>query len=237
MPKEEANPFQGKRTLDTFYPGLAQDPRVRAAFEEDFPETAEQLLELMSRGETLEDIEEDADDILFDLIQNEGDCVEAIDCWGAGDEFQVNICAFGPVFWIQAPEFDDIGFFASQAEAVAVAEVEYDTFIAEYNEHMEEEEEEVEEDDENDEDEDDEDEDDEGEDDEGEDDEDEDDEDEDDEDEDDEDEDEDDAGDDDVVRGGESARGKLLLDAIQVVPALLIDPRSPRRGSEPLLSS
>ena len=38
------------------------------------------------------------------------------------DIFEVEIWSTGPVFWIRANEFDDIGYFSSLAEARAYAE-------------------------------------------------------------------------------------------------------------------
>jgi hypothetical protein len=36
---------------------------------------------------------------------------------------------FGRIYWIQAPEFDDIGYFGSLEEAKDIAESEYEPFI------------------------------------------------------------------------------------------------------------
>ncbi len=57
----------------------------------------------------------------------EVDTIEA--AGGCEHYFNIEIKAFGPVYWIQAPEFDDIGYFGSEKEAVEHAREEYATYI------------------------------------------------------------------------------------------------------------
>jgi hypothetical protein len=43
---------------------------------------------------------------------------------------------FGGVFWIAAPEFDDIGYFDTLEEAKGAVEFNYEPIITEASEHM-----------------------------------------------------------------------------------------------------
>jgi len=77
---------------------------------------------------------------LWDLIEDNkqeisGSPKEAIEAAAPdNDIFEIHIWSTGPVFWIQANEFDDIGYFASLNEARAYAEEEFEGFISELRE-------------------------------------------------------------------------------------------------------
>jgi hypothetical protein len=85
------------------------------------------------------------DDALWDLIEDNkqeisGSPEEAIDAAAPDDDiFGIEIWSTGPVFWIRANEFDDIGYFPSLPEARAYAEVEFESHITELAEREEEE--------------------------------------------------------------------------------------------------
>jgi hypothetical protein len=67
---------------------------------------------------------------LEDLVKNHSIEVDTIEAAGGCEHyFNIEIKAFGPVYWIQAPEFDDIGYFCSEKEAVEHAREEYATYI------------------------------------------------------------------------------------------------------------
>ena len=56
------------------------------------------------------------------------------------DIFEIEIWSTGPVFWIRANEFDDIGYFPSLADARRYAEMEFEDPISELRERGEDEE-------------------------------------------------------------------------------------------------
>jgi hypothetical protein len=65
------------------------------------------------------------DSDLWDLIENYkyetfGKLVKRIRARGS-EPFNVEIWSLGPVFWIRANEFDDIGYFASRQDVIACA--------------------------------------------------------------------------------------------------------------------
>jgi hypothetical protein len=67
---------------------------------------------------------------LENLVKNHSIEVDTIEAAGGCEHyFNIEIKAFGPVYWIQASEFDDIGYFGSEKEAVEHAREEYTTYI------------------------------------------------------------------------------------------------------------
>ena len=64
---------------------------------------------------------------------------------GDAGSFPINILRFGPVYWIDAMEFDSIGYFETLENAINCASSEYEPFITALDENEEEEEEEEEE--------------------------------------------------------------------------------------------
>ena len=75
------------------------------------------------------------DDILeiFEGIKDRGSAslCETINALGA-NEFDIQIFQIGPLFFIQANEFDDIEWFGSEEDALAHAREEFSTFIEAY---------------------------------------------------------------------------------------------------------
>lgn len=63
----------------------------------------------------------DAHDFFLDQVSNDSECLETYDCFGSGGEFGVSIMEWRGIFWVQAPEFDHIGYFLSVEEAAFYA--------------------------------------------------------------------------------------------------------------------
>jgi hypothetical protein len=82
---------------------------------------------------------------LWDLIEDNKDATfgtleVSIEAAAPDDDiFGIEIWSTGPVFWIRANEFDDIGYFPSRDEARRYAEVEFESHINELSEREEEE--------------------------------------------------------------------------------------------------
>ena len=82
---------------------------------------------------------------LWDLIEDNKDATfgtleVSIDAAAPDDDvFGIEIWSTGPVFWIRANEFDDIGYFPSRDEARRYAKVEFESHINELSEREEEE--------------------------------------------------------------------------------------------------
>lgn len=63
-------------------------------------------------------------------MNNPGDPVDQLQ--GAApdnDTFYINICKTGPLYWIQAVEFDDECYFDSEKDAIEYAEDNFGSFI------------------------------------------------------------------------------------------------------------
>jgi hypothetical protein len=72
---------------------------------------------------------DECSDAIADLVMNESEAVDGFSGLGSYDAFPINVMQFGDVYWIEAPEFDDIGYFSSKQEAMDAAEFNYEPFI------------------------------------------------------------------------------------------------------------
>lgn len=73
-------------------------------------------------------VQDQAEDATEEFVINEATVEEDIAAFGA-EEFSIEIMNYGPVYFIRASEFDDIGYFASCDEAKKEAVYHYDSFI------------------------------------------------------------------------------------------------------------
>ena len=106
--------------IEHFLGTLAENPRVQEELAES---EASNFQEFFDSGE------------LEDLVKNESSYMDTIQASGGPEhEFDIEIQSFGPVFWIQANEFDDIGYFATEREAHEYALEEYAPYIGEAEE-------------------------------------------------------------------------------------------------------
>lgn len=114
-------------SIETFYPQLADEIEVEMVLEEKFGKRAAGISKKMKTGKRLDD-EAEVSDLITDLVQNDG--TEDDTFYGRGSDgfFPITICSFGPVSFIRASEFDDIGYFGSTREARAHAEKEYEAY-------------------------------------------------------------------------------------------------------------
>ena len=101
--------------LHHFSQALQKEPTVIEALAENAVQSFEDLL---------------ASGKLEDLVKYHSIEVDTIEAAGGYEHyFNIVIQSFGPVFWIQASEFDDIGYFGSENEAAEHAREEYATYI------------------------------------------------------------------------------------------------------------
>jgi len=70
--------------------------------------------------------------VIYSLFDWRSECVNYIPAWGGYGDFGIEIMKFGPMYWIQAAEFDPICFFKTSNDAYIVAESNYCEFIDEY---------------------------------------------------------------------------------------------------------
>src|SRR5262249_44142524 len=134
LPKKTAmsaiNVF-GAKPLESFFPSLAELPSVQTALREEFGKDGSVIIAKMKAGESLSDEELGAHDIIHDIVHNNSVVTDSLAGWSSADNdiFPINVMQFGSVFWIEAPEFDDIGYFDTAKDAKEVAEANYERFI------------------------------------------------------------------------------------------------------------
>ena len=131
------NDIFGAKPLKSFFPSLAGLPSVQAALKEEFGKDGLTVIAKMNAGETLSDEELGAHDIIHDLVHNNSVVADSLAGWSSAsdDTFPINVMQFGSVFWIEAQEFDDIGYFDTLEEAKDAAEANYEPTITEASEH------------------------------------------------------------------------------------------------------
>ena len=114
--------------LESFYPQLAQDSAVQATLKSRFAGRASSILQHMEDGNDLGDDSDTVSDLLEALVTDE--CREVDTFYGSGSDgyFPITICSLGPVSFIRASEFDDIGYFGSTNDARSHAEDSYEPY-------------------------------------------------------------------------------------------------------------
>jgi hypothetical protein len=119
----------GTKPLEALLPALVEDPVVSRALEEEFGAEKDRAVAELLMGD-LSGEGGHAHDVISDLLSNEHETVEVLYGLGYAGAFPISIERLGPAIWIQAVEFDPIGYFDTVEEALEVARGEYDTAIA-----------------------------------------------------------------------------------------------------------
>ncbi len=114
--------------LETFYPQLARDRHVKEALKTEFGVRAADIMRKMKAGQSLEVDAAAVSDLFDSLVQNDSLEIETFYGHGSDGFFPITVCNFGPVSFIRASEFDDIGYFGSTATARSHAEEEYEAY-------------------------------------------------------------------------------------------------------------
>jgi len=127
----------GANPLESFFPSLAALPSVQTALREESGKDGSAIIAKMEADESLSDEELGVHDIIHDIVHNNSVVTDSLAGWSSADNdtFPINVMQFGSVFWIEAPEFDDIGYFDTLEEAKDAAEFNYEPFITEASEH------------------------------------------------------------------------------------------------------
>ncbi len=131
------NDIYDARPLESFFPSLAALASVQIALREKFGKVASVIVAKMKAGEPLSDEELGAHDIIHDLVHSNSIAADFFEGWSSArhDTFPISVMEFGIVFWIEAPEFDDIGYFYTLEDARDAAEFNYESLITEVLEH------------------------------------------------------------------------------------------------------
>lgn len=108
----------GEKPLEHFYPQLANSQLVRRFIEKTFKEESAKILLMMQKGEPLPAEFVDVHDIIGELAIDTEDIVKRFYAMGsAAGEYPIDVMNFEGVYSVSAPEFDDIGYFATVDEA------------------------------------------------------------------------------------------------------------------------
>jgi hypothetical protein len=126
------------RDISEFKDAILASEEIHALVKEELGNESDEKWAAFQRRENL--------DALYDLISDNGTCFgeEVGGFEGAApdnDTFPITIWRVGPLFFVTAPEFDDIGYFRTQEEAYDYASMEFSSFIDELNERQQDEEE------------------------------------------------------------------------------------------------
>ena len=125
------------RPAEHFLDLLLNSEGVVAACKAALGERSADVIARATQGDTTDFLEWFEEWRLNDL----GDPVEQLEGAAPDDDtFSIDIHQTGPLFWIQANEFDDICYFGSKDNAVEHAEMEFSGFIDALNEREDDEE-------------------------------------------------------------------------------------------------
>ncbi len=116
--------------IDFFYKDLVQLESVQVELKSKLgTKDAEGMITKFNNGIPYAEIEGNYEDIIIDFVNNNSEEVECLTGKGDYDEFPISILNFGPLFWVEAQEFDSIQFFSTKEDAILCAELEYAQFL------------------------------------------------------------------------------------------------------------
>ncbi|MCS5488909.1 hypothetical protein [Algoriphagus limi] len=129
------NLFNQTVPLDSFFSDLIKDLAIQNELKAGLgDQIGNSIINQLLEGIPFEGIEGNWYDLISDFIHNEAKEVETILGEGSYGEFPISVLNYGPVFWIEAQEFDSIGYFRSKDDAVSCAEWEYMEYLEGDNE-------------------------------------------------------------------------------------------------------
>jgi hypothetical protein len=116
--------------IDFFLKDLIQIESIQVELKSKLvAENAERIIMKFKNGIPYSEIEGNYEDIIIDFVNNNGVEVKCLTGKGDYDEFPISILNFGPLFWVEAQEFDSIQFFSTKEDAILCAELEYAEFL------------------------------------------------------------------------------------------------------------
>jgi hypothetical protein len=116
--------------IDSFFSELVQYDIIEKELVNAFgDEVTQGIIQKMTIGVSGLDIQVDFEDVIIDCVENHSTIITTLNGFGDYGEFPIRILQFGPLFWVEAQEFDSIKYFNSAEDAIACAEIEYDSFL------------------------------------------------------------------------------------------------------------
>ena len=116
------------QTLESLYPSLASVKAVQSAIQNSFGDAAAEILAGMTVGTSPTVDAKKLYDKVLGIIYDEAGEEHVFYGSGSDGRFPITIRCFGPVCFIQAQEFDDIGFFPTTSAARDFAEIEFEAY-------------------------------------------------------------------------------------------------------------
>ena len=114
--------------LKEFYSEIIKMDEVQSVITEKYgPVRCQQIVQKFSEGIHHDNIPDDIEQIIIDLVEINYDIDETLTGIGGYGAYPIEIKSFGPVFWIDAQEFDPIGYFKSSEDAITCAESYFET--------------------------------------------------------------------------------------------------------------
>ena len=105
-------------SIESFYPELLEILEVQEAIEEHLgEEVCKRIVKQFKEKRPYIEIEGDFEDIIQEVIENEGSVYEQLTGVGGNGEYLIEIFNFGPLYWVHAQEFDPIAYFKSFEDA------------------------------------------------------------------------------------------------------------------------
>jgi len=123
-------PFHETIPIGFFLKDLIQIESIQVELKSELGiDAAERVIMKLNNGIPYTEIEGNYEDIIIDFVNNNAVEVECLTGKGDYDEFPISILNFGPLYWVQAQEFDSIQFFSTKEDAIHCAEFEYNEFL------------------------------------------------------------------------------------------------------------
>ena len=113
--------------LNSLYPRLAKNQVIKDELKRTFGEDTPLILKKMIAGTTTKDEDDTIYDNLTELINNDGQ-ENTFYANGSDGCFPITVRGISCCWFIQANEFDDIGYFTSAKSARAYAKIEYQSY-------------------------------------------------------------------------------------------------------------
>ena len=96
--------------------------KLRKFLQEEFGESAEVVVSKLASGEANEEEIDEVVDFLGDLVHNEGTLEETAYYFSNGEDWvPIDIWQYAGVFWVTAPELEEVGYFESREDAEVAA--------------------------------------------------------------------------------------------------------------------
>ena len=107
-----------EKPLTYFYPKLLASDVVQKALRAELCDKAEHVTDLLQRGDELPGELDYIHELLYNLVHDEAKSVDSTSVEGSeAGEYEIEVMEFAGVYFVEAPQFDTIGYFETEAEA------------------------------------------------------------------------------------------------------------------------